>query len=137
MLQSINGRDTFVLSLLKIKAVRVGALLLLGAFAHALPAAAQVTSLSMQSDPGDYIGLGQTYLYTPAGGVFDAQVSGNNSVISISFRSTPNVDHFWNLLFMAPNGAPLTPGTYPNALRSAEARRLDWMSSATAAVAIW
>ena len=57
-----------MLNLLKIKALRVAVLLLLGVFAHALPATAQVTSLSMTSDPGDYIGQGQTYLYTPADG---------------------------------------------------------------------
>lgn len=88
--------------------------------ALAPPAAAQVTSLTMTSDPGDYIGAGQIYNYSQADGSFGAQVYDGNSGVSISFN-TPTFDHFWTLTFAAPNGAPLTPGTYPNALRFADA----------------
>jgi hypothetical protein len=51
--------------------------------------------------------------------MFDAQVIGNNTGVIISFR-TPTLDHFWTLFLVAPNGAPLTPGSYANAMRSAE-----------------
>ena len=85
---------------LKYKVFSAVVLLLLGAFAHVLPAAAQVTSLSMQSDAGDYIGQGQTYLYTPADGPFIAFVGDNNS-INISFN-TPTFDHFWSLISPPP-----------------------------------
>jgi hypothetical protein len=105
-----------MLSLLKIKVLRAVALLLLGAFAHLLPASAQVTSLSMTSDSGDYIGQGQTYLYTPTDGTFSASAGINNNNVSFFFN-TPTFDHFWSLDFAAPNGAPLTPGTYLNATR--------------------
>jgi hypothetical protein len=104
-----------VLNLLKIKALRVAVLLLLGVFAHALPAAAQVTSLSMTSDAGDYIGQGQTYLYTPADGTFDAQVGDDNSVRF--FFNTATFSHWWGLEFAAANAAQLTLGSYPNAVR--------------------
>lgn len=106
--------------LLSAKGLRAALLLfLLGVLPQLTPAAAQVTSLHMTSDPGDYIGQGQTYLYTPAGGTFDAQVWGNNTAVNISFRSL-SFDHYWNLVFAAPSGAPLTPGTYTNAMRFAE-----------------
>jgi hypothetical protein len=105
-----------VFSLLRIKALRAALLLLLGVLAQVAPAAAQVTSLSMTSEPGDYIGLGQTYLYTPADGTFNARAGNGNNSVSISFN-TPTFDHFWYLDFAAPNGAPLTPGTYLNATR--------------------
>jgi hypothetical protein len=84
-----------------------------------LPAAAQVTSLTMQSDPGDYIGLGQTYNYGQTDGTFSTLVFGNNSVVSIRFN-TPSYDHWWNLNFATANGAPLTPGVYLNAKRFAD-----------------
>ena len=83
-----------MLNLLKIKALRVVVLLLLGVFAHALPAAAQVTSLSMTTT-GDYIGQGQTYLYTPADGAFNAQVADDNGVRF--FFNTSTFSHWWGL----------------------------------------
>ena len=60
-----------MLNLLKIKALRVAVLLLLGVFPHALPAAAR-------SDIAHYdratraitSGGGETHLYTPADGAF-------------------------------------------------------------------
>ena len=103
--------------LLSIKGLRAASLLfLLAVLAQAMPAAAQVTSLSMTSDQGDYIGQGQTYLYTPTDGTFNASVGINNNNVSFFFN-TPTFDHFWSLDFAAPNGAPLTPGTYLNATR--------------------
>lgn len=95
------------------------ALLLLGLFAHASPATAQVTSLAMQSEPGDYIGQGQNYSYAQSDGTFSAQVYGNNTTVSIRFN-TPSFDHWWNLNFASANGAPLTPGIYLNAKRFAD-----------------
>lgn len=83
------------------------------------PATAQVTSLTMQSDPGDYIGLGMTYNYGQADGTFNALVFGNGSAVSIRFN-TPSYDHYWNLNFASATGAPLTPGVYLNAKRFAE-----------------
>jgi len=90
--------------------------LLVGLLMLALPAAAQVTSLSMTSDPGDYIGAGQTYFYSAADGEFRAQVHSGGGGISISFN-TPSYEHWWYLDFAAPNGVPLTPGSYLNATR--------------------
>lgn len=91
------------------------AAVLLAVFAFSIPAHAQVTSLTMTSDPGDYIGGGQTYIYTEADGQFGAQVNSDQSV-SLSFI-TPNYTHWWYLDFAAANGVPLTVGTYAGAVR--------------------
>lgn len=90
-------------------------LILLGVLVQAMPAAAQVTSLSMTSDTGDYVGGGEIHLYTPAEGTFTAEVGPENSIRI--FFSTPSFSHFWSLEFAAPSGAPLAPGSYPNAMR--------------------
>ncbi len=102
----------------KLKPFRLTAVLLgmLSAFSLATPALAQtVTSLSMTSDPGDYIGLGQTYFLTPIDGAFSAQVNYDGGV-SIAYQGFTPGD-FWNLDFSAPNNVPLTQGTYLNATR--------------------
>lgn len=75
----------------------------------ATTAQAQVTSLSLFSDPGDFVGGGQNAFFTPANGVFSAQVSAGNSV-SVNFVGQPGV--FWNLQFAACCGSPLTVGDY-------------------------
>jgi hypothetical protein len=79
------------------------------------PAHAQVTSLTMTSDAGDYIGNGQTYFYAAGDGSFNAQVNYDGG-ISIGFNG-PNYSHWWNLDFSAPGNQPLTAGTYLNATR--------------------
>lgn len=86
-----------------------------GLLVQAMPAAAQVTSLTLASDQGDYIGGGQALSYAAADGTFTALVNTSNG-ISISFR-TPGFEHFWDLDFAAPAGALLRPGTYVNATR--------------------
>lgn len=76
--------------------------LLLATTAHA-----QVTSLSLFSDPGDFVGGGQNAFFTPADGSFSTQVSANGNVISVNFvGQQPGV--FWNLQFAACCGSPLT-----------------------------
>ena len=76
---------------------------------------AQNTSLTMQSEPGDYIGGGQNYSYTLADGEFSAYRNFGGGV-SISFN-TPSFDHFWYLDFSAPANAPLRVGTYTGVAR--------------------
>src|SRR5262249_64034 len=72
-----------------------------------------VTSLVMVSQPGDYIGQGQTYNYTPATGPFYPNPNFDNGV-SIFYAGG---GHYWNLDFAAPFDATLTPGSYANATR--------------------
>lgn len=84
----------------------------------AFPAAAQVsvTSLSMTSDPGDYIGDGQTWFFTePGDGLFRVETNSENG-FSVTFSNAP-LTQFWTLDFGAPNNQPLTVGTYLGAMR--------------------
>jgi hypothetical protein len=73
-------------------------------------------TLTMESDPGDFIGLGLTYGYsTEASDSFDATASTDGTVVSVNVFAA-NGD-FWSLDFEAPNGQPLTAGTYTGAIR--------------------
>lgn len=89
-------------------------LLLCALMAMAATAQAQVTSLSMTSDPGDFIGGGQTTFLTPADGTFSASQNFDGGV-SIDFFGQPGI--FWFLDFAAPFNQPLTVGTYTSATR--------------------
>jgi hypothetical protein len=85
---------------------------LLGAVAR--PAMAQTTWLFMHSQPGDYIGAGQTRMYTTVDGNFSAQ---RNSANSVTVRFDGGTVAWWYLNFAAPQGALLTVGTYNGAQR--------------------
>jgi hypothetical protein len=89
------------------------AVLLLPGTAAAPPA--ESATLTMVSDPGDYIGQGQTWSYdTAAGDVISATTNGNTVNVAVTgFNGT-----WWYLDFDAPSGQTLTAGTtYPNATR--------------------
>src|ERR1041384_5195933 len=79
----------------------------------ARPGFALNTALVMDSDPGDYIGAGQNYYFTPANGTFTVN-SGSDHGVHASFV---NGSHDFFLDFVAPNNAPLTVGVYNNATR--------------------
>jgi hypothetical protein len=87
----------------------------LAAAVAASPASAQVTSLYMQSEVGDYIGQGQTYSFTPADGTFTAYRNYDGGV-SLGFAGW-SYGSWWYLDFAAPNAAPLAPGPYAGATR--------------------
>jgi hypothetical protein len=80
-----------------------------------LEAHAQVTSLTLNSDSGDYIGQGQFLFFSAADGSFSAYQNYDQGV-SVSFN-TSNYSHFWYLDFAAANNQPLTVGTYTGATR--------------------
>ncbi len=76
-----------------------------------------VTSLSMVSDPGDWIGGGRSYLFSAADGNFTITRYGTNSVyISYQGNGFPNGE-WWYLNFAAPSGNTLQPGLYTGATR--------------------
>lgn len=75
---------------------------------------AQVTSLSLTGQPGDFILGGQSRFLTPADGNFNAFGTSGSGVVSISFFGGPE---FWFLDFAAPSGQPLSVGTYTGAAR--------------------
>jgi len=79
----------------------------------AATANAQVTSLSLNSDPGDFIGGGQSLFLTPADGTFSATTNFDSGVSVSLFGPV----HFWFLDFSAAGNVPLTLGTYTGATR--------------------
>ena len=73
------------------------------------------TSLSMVSDPGDYIGQGLTYNYSLSTGTITIERNYDNGV-SISYRE-PGFTHWWDFRFAAPDEGLLVPGLYTDAMR--------------------
>jgi len=74
---------------------------------------AQVTSLALNSDSGDFVGGGQSLFLTPADGTFSATQNFDNGVSVLLFGPV----HFWFLDFSAAGNVPLTVGTYTGATR--------------------
>ena len=87
-------------------------LVLLAGGTHAF---AGSTRLSMQSEPGDYIGIGRETVFVASDGTFTAWRNYKNGV-TIGF-ATPNYSAWWYLDFGAPDDDLLTPGVYANAVR--------------------
>ena len=71
--------------------------------------------LTMTSDPGDYVGQGASYSYSPPSTTFAVQNGGNLVRLDTSVPGSPA--DFWNLAFQAPSGQPLQPGTTYQAQR--------------------
>lgn len=90
------------------KMLRVLAAALLGwaGLAHAAE-----TRVLFESDPGDYIGQGQTQNFVQPGSTFRA--SGSSSHLQLNFTSPSSA--FWTIDVSAPNG--LKPGRYAGASR--------------------
>src|SRR3989442_11123081 len=93
------------------------AVVLLLAAALALPGVAKAQylvstsgSLTMASDPGDWVGSGSSYSLSTPGDTFFAHSDGTTVDLRVGS---------WMLRFAAPAGEPLVPGTYTSALRAA------------------
>ena len=76
---------------------------------------AQTTLLTLRSQPGDFVGGGQNLTFNEVDGMFQVYVFNND--VNIVFN-TPGHSHFWNLVFGAPDHAPLVPGLYEGATRA-------------------
>jgi len=74
----------------------------------------QVTSLTLFSDPDDFMGQGQTQFFTPLPGNISAVQNTINGV-SASYFGEPFLES-WNLHFAAPDNQLLTVGTYNGAV---------------------
>ena len=83
----------------------------------ASPVAAQPVeaSLSFVSDPGDYIGGGQSRLFTIDTASFS--VRGNQDGRYVGVTVFPFAGGFWFVDLAAPEGARLDPGSYEGAIR--------------------
>jgi VCBS repeat-containing protein len=68
------------------------------------------TFMTMNSQPGDYIGQGQPYYYTPANSTITATASGNTVQVQVTQSGES-----WTLDFAAPNSGRLVPGVYTGA----------------------
>jgi hypothetical protein len=71
------------------------------------------TFLTMNSQPGDFIGQGQAYDYTPANSTITATVLSNSNVVQVTVGQ-PGLS--WTLDFAGPNSGPLEPGVYTGAM---------------------
>ncbi len=74
------------------------------------------TFLTLNSQPGDYIGQGITQTLTPADGTFS--VSNSSDAVSISFN-TPTYSQFWYLDFGSASTVKFGRGEYDGAQRTA------------------
>jgi uncharacterized delta-60 repeat protein len=75
-----------------------------------------VSRLRMVSDPDDFVGNGQTYDLTSATTSFSANTNFDNGV-SVVAQQPGVLGEFWHLDFAAADEAPLTTGTYLDAMR--------------------
>ncbi|HVX59780.1 MAG TPA: Ig-like domain-containing protein [Pirellulales bacterium] len=78
-----------------------------------------VTSLSMVSDPGDYVGQGKTYNFDTTTGSFSVthytQATSYQNMLTFYYSG---YNEWWDLSFIAPQHALLVPGVYDNATRA-------------------
>jgi len=72
------------------------------------------TVLRLDSEPGDFVGQGQSVTVTPLDGDFNLERTDDGGVHVRFFRTT---SFLWNLYFAAPAGAALAPGGYEGATR--------------------
>lgn len=84
-----------------------------GAFAGALPAT--TGTFTMTSEPGDFIGQGQSYSFSADQTRIDLGERFGEALVVV-----PSGD-FWTAILAAPGQAPLAPGVYDNAQRFADA----------------
>ncbi|MDH5802007.1 MAG: GEVED domain-containing protein [Gammaproteobacteria bacterium] len=71
-----------------------------------------LTYIRMDSEPGDYIGQGLSYFFSPNEGVISTS-STDPDVLNVSFSG----NHYWSFGFAAPDGTGLNAGTYLDATR--------------------
>jgi hypothetical protein len=77
-------------------------------------------TLTMTSDPGDWVGQGGSYSFSTPGNLFFARSSQGGSDITVTVRPDPSSAVYWSLEFAAPGRQPLVPGTYTGAVRASE-----------------
>ena len=87
-----------------------------GSLFCAASASAVTTYLSMNSQPGDYIGGGATYKFTPVDGTFS--VTNSSSAVNISFHMA-DYSQSWFLDFGSPESTKFGGGQYEGAQRTA------------------
>ena len=72
---------------------------------------ATATSITLNSEPGDFVGGGITQTFTPIDGVFSTATGTGH--VHIGFQG----NDFWSFDFASASGATIVPGAYEGALR--------------------
>lgn len=82
-------------------------------FLTASSVASAGSQLTLNSEPGDYIGQGQNSVYTDAGSAFKYSTNYHNGItVAITSSNT-----WWTLSLAAPGNAQIQPGIYEQAAR--------------------
>ena len=97
------------------RTLRVAAVVVALALVPLTAAAEDGTFFSFVSDPGDFVGQGQSGSFTPDTSSFTSSQSNDGNHVSAFLF--PFAGGFWMLDFAAPAGQPLAPGVYENATR--------------------
>ncbi len=84
-------------------------------FSGAASASAATTYLYLNSQPGDYVGGGATYNFTPADGTFT--VTNGSSTVNVFFN-TSDYSQSWTLQFGTPQSMNFAKGQYVGAQRT-------------------
>ena len=92
------------------------ALTLVSCAARPVEPSTDSTFLSLTSDAGDNIGLGQPAVYRYADGYWQVQIDSAHHVLYVAAHG-PNYAWSWDLYLAAPTGRALTSGTYEGATR--------------------
>jgi hypothetical protein len=77
-------------------------------------------TLTMTSDPGDWVGQGGSYSFSTPGNLFFARSSEAGSDLTVTVQPNGSSSDEWVLEFAAPFGQQLVPGTYTGAVRASE-----------------
>jgi len=82
--------------------------------APASPAASYaVTTVSITSDPEDFVGRGRSMTFTLENSQFTANVNSDGAYLSLVIRPRSGTLPVWSFLVTSPKGSRISPGTYP------------------------
>ena len=104
-----------------------------------LTTAAAQTSVTMNSQPGDFVGQGQSYNFTPANSTITASIIRDGVIASGVQVTVTAPGQSWTLSFAAVSPGWLVPGTYTGATRYPfqAPEPPAWTSAATAGGPTW
>lgn len=71
-----------------------------------------VTTVSITSDPEDFVGRGRSLTFTLENSLFIANVGNNGGYLSIVIRPRNGTTPAWAFVVTSPKGSRISPGTY-------------------------
>ena len=96
-----------------LRGAALGGAMTLALCASAAAALVSPASLSMTSEPGDYVGQGGAYHYAAPVDAFNTVAAGPAMRVNVAAAS----GEWWNVMLAAPDGRRLAPGVYDGATR--------------------